>query len=111
MKIRPISDRIIAIKGELTETVTQAGLVLQTRADRETGISPRWFEVFAVGDNIDWVQPKQWVLVEYGRWSDGFDLDDERLSDPPQRAWRIDPAGCLMVSDHKPDTLYYNSKL
>ncbi len=110
MRVKPISDRIIAINGELDETVTAAGIVLQSKTNRETGISPRWFQVFAVGSDIDWVKPQQWVLVEYGRWTEGFTLEDERLPESTQ-AWRIDPQGCLMVSDHKPDALYYNSKL
>lgn len=110
MKIRPLKDRIIAIQGELEETVTASGILLKSSVDRETGISPRWFQVFEVGSEIDWIKPDQWVLVEYGRWTEGFLLEDQRLPEP-ERAWRIDPAGCLMVSDHKPDTVYYNSKL
>jgi hypothetical protein len=110
MKIRPIRKRIIAINGDLDDTVTAAGIVLKTRVDRESGITPRWFQVFSVGNGINWVSPEQWVLVEYGRWTEGFILEDERLPENT-RAWRIDPKGCLMVSDHKPDTLYYNSKL
>lgn len=110
MKIQPLKDRIIAIQGELEETVTAAGILLKNDVDRETGISPRWFQVFAVGADIDWVKPEQWVLVEYGRWTEGFTLEDSRLPEP-ERAWRIDPQGCLMVSDHKPDAVYYNSQL
>ena len=89
-------------------TVTEYGILIKSTSGKNEGITPRWFEVFEVGPDIDWLKPGQWVYVEYGRWSESLKLEDERW-EGKQEVWRVDPKGCLAVSDEKPEnTLYYN---
>lgn len=109
MKVKAFADRIIAIEGDLDDQVTESGILIKSNVDQADGITPRWFRVFEVGPKIDWIKPDDWILVEYGRWTPGVELEDDRLSEPT-KAWRIDPEGCLAVSDQKPSTLYFNSE-
>ena len=101
-RIRAYSDNILAINGDFGDQTTQAGLIIKSTIGKESGIVPRWFQVFDVGPDIDWLEPGQWVYVEYGRWTEGFKAPDDRL-DPDQKIWKLDPAGCLAVSDEKPN--------
>ena len=108
MKLRAIKDNILCLNGDFGDTVTDSGILIKSTAGKNEGITPRWFEVFEVGPDIDWLQPGQWVYVEYGRWSESLKLEDERW-EGKQEVWRVDPKGCLAVSDEKPEnTLYYN---
>lgn len=72
---------------------------------RPEGIRPRWTKIYAVGSKIDWLQPGQWVLVENGRWTEHtrIRLNDE--DEKPTRIAQIDPNGCLVVQDEKPEEL------
>ena len=101
-KIRPRSDNIFCINADFGDTVTNAGIIIKKTLGKESGITPRWMEVFDVGPDIDWLQSGQWVYVEYGRWTEGMKIPDDRL-EPGQEIWKVDPKGCLLVSDEKPE--------
>lgn len=107
MKIRALSDSILGTDADFGDQVTAGGIIIQDNSKKSQGITPRWFKVISVGNNIDWVTSGQWVLVQHGRWSDGIQLDSRDTQS--DKVWKLDPNGCLMVSDTKPDTLYYNS--
>lgn len=96
MKIKAISDHIVAVNGDFGDQVTESGLLIKSTAGKNEGIVPRWFEVHSVGpsNNLP-VTPGQWVLVENGRWSESFKHDGVEY-------WRLDPQGCLAVQDEKP---------
>jgi hypothetical protein len=42
------------------------------------------------------------VYVEYGRWTEGFVVDGEKL-------WKVDPNGCLATATEKPNTVNISS--
>ena len=58
-------------------------------------------QVFEIGPDVDWLEPGQWVYVEYGRWTEGFTCKDDRLEDG-QKIWKVDPNGCMLISDEEP---------
>ncbi len=101
-RIRAYSDNILAIKGDFGDKKTTAGIIVKASIGKEEGTVPRWFQVFDVGPDIDWLQPGQWVYVEYGRWTEGFKAPDDRLEEG-QKIWKLDPNGCLAVSEEKPE--------
>lgn len=101
-RIRAYSDNILAIKGDFGDKKTSAGIIVKASIGKEEGTVPRWFQVFDVGPDIDWLQEGQWVYVEYGRWTEGFKAPDDRLEEG-QKIWKLDPNGCLAVSDDKPE--------
>ena len=104
-KLKAIRDNILCINGDFGAKQTRAGIIVKATIGTDEGVTPRWFEVFEVGPDIDWLKPGQWVYVSYGRWTEGFKTTDERL-DPDQKVWKVDPDGCMLVSDEGPtDTL------
>jgi hypothetical protein len=105
MKLRAIRDNILCTDGDFGDKVTASGLIVKSTIGKSEGIVPRWFRVFEVGPEIDWIQPGQWVYVEYGRWTDGMTVQDERFdtAENKSKIWKVDPKGCLLVSDTEPD--------
>jgi hypothetical protein len=101
-RIKAYSDNILAIKGDFGDQTTKAGIIVKSTIGKEEGTVPRWFQVFDVGPEIDWLEEGQWVYVEYGRWTEGFTAPDNRL-EPGQKIWKLDPKGCLAVADDKPE--------
>lgn len=100
-RINPIGDNILCTDGDFGDQTTRAGLIIKSTIGKEEGVVPRWFKVFAVGPDIKWLEPGQWVYVEFGRWTEGFTIKDDRLEEG-QKIWKIDPKGCLGVSYEKP---------
>jgi hypothetical protein len=104
MRVKARSDNILCVDGDFGDTVTGAGIIIKSTLGKASGIVPRWFQVFEVGPDIDWICPGEWVLVEHGRWTEGIPVQDERLAEGA-KLWKVDPNACLAVSDHKPDTI------
>ena len=100
MKIRAINDNILCVDGDFGEQVTTGGIKDPNTSGKEEGIVSRWFKVFEVGPDIDWITPGQWVYVEYGRWTEAMKLQDDRFESDDNKAevWKVDPNGCLAVS-------------
>jgi hypothetical protein len=103
MKLKAIKNHIIATEGDFGAQTTKAGIIIGSTTGTSEGIVPRWFHITAVGPDIDWVKEDDWVLVEHGRWTEGFSLDQTNVDAP--KYWRLDPDGLMMVSDEKPDQL------
>lgn len=102
----PTHDNIVCTDADLGDQTTSAGIIIKSNVKESQGITSRWMRVHKVGPEQELVSPDQWVLVEYGRWTEGFAVDglDE--------CYRVDPLGLLAVSDEKPDTgLYYNDNV
>ncbi len=108
MRIKAYRDNILAVEGDFGDQTTRAGIILKSTIGKEEGTVPRWFKVFDVGSEIDWLNPGEWVYVEYGRWTEGFNVKDDRL-DPDQKLWKLDPNGCLATADEKPETINIKS--
>ena len=106
MRIRPRTDNIFCINADFGDTVTKQGIIIKKTLGKESGVTPRRMEVFDVGPEIDFVKPGQWVYVEYGRWTEGFTVKDERLEEG-KKLWKVDPNGCMLVADEKPEDQNY----
>jgi hypothetical protein len=104
MRLKARSDNILCVTGDFGDTVTNAGIIIKSTLGKATGIVPRWFEVFEVGPDIDWIQPGEWVLVEHGRWTEGIPVQDDRLPEG-SKIWKVDPKACLAVTDQKPEAI------
>ena len=96
--IRALPNHIICRNGDFGNQVSQGGIIVRSSIGKAHGIGPRWFQVHCVGENIHWLTPGEWVLVDNGRWTQGFEYQNERY-------WRVDPEGCLMTADEKPATV------
>lgn len=75
---------------------TKGGIILKDKDNDTSGIRPRWFKVYSVGNEIDWVTEGQYLLVDHGRWSNGVKLNEDT------KIYLLDNNDCLMISDNNP---------
>ena len=67
----------------------------------ERGIRARWAEVYAVGPENDDVKVGDWVLMDHGRWTEEYKLEDDGAT---VSLWMGDPDGVLGISNSgRPD--------
>jgi len=106
-KITAYSDNILCTDGDFGDQTTQAGIIIKSTIGKVDGAVPRWFKVFEVGPDVTDLTPGQWVYVEYGRWTEGMSLTDDRFDTEGNvsKVWKVDPKGCLAIADEKPDTV------
>jgi hypothetical protein len=107
VKLKARTDNILCVEGDFGEQTTAAGIIIQKTMGKSEGIVPRWFQVFEVGPDVNWVNPGEWVLVEYGRWTDGIPVQDDRFNTEGniKTVWKVEPKSCLAVSDEKPEAI------
>ena len=109
-KVRPLRNKILVKNIDQGDRVSKGGIILRS-ADRVedggSGIRPRWAEVYAVGSEIDWLQPGDIVLMEHGRWTKGIEIEDDGEKFDIRVA---DPEGILGTSDTRPDDLQDGGK-
>jgi co-chaperonin GroES (HSP10) len=95
--IVPIGDNVLVRDMKFDGRITSTGIILLGDDGKDSGIRPRWAEVYAVGPEQTEVKVGQWVLVSHGRWTRGIDLE---LPNGEQMTLRkIDLAEMLMISD------------
>lgn len=99
MKVKALPNKILAemIDSPDGYKKTKSGLFLSDKDGTTEAIRPRWFKLYSVGSDIDWVKPGQYVLVEHGRWTNGIKVDEEL------RIYMLDNKDLLLVSDEEPD--------
>ena len=77
-KVRPIYNRVIVSDMQFGERQTAGGIIITSDDGKDRGIKPRWGRVVAKGsDNKDPYEVGDWILVEHGRWTRGFDVEME----------------------------------
>ena len=104
-KVRPLRNKILVKKIDQGDRVSKGGIILRSAdkvEDGGAGIRPRWAEVYAVGSDIDWLQPGEFVLMEHGRWTKGVQIEDDGQEFDLRVA---DPEGILGKSEDRPDDL------
>jgi co-chaperonin GroES (HSP10) len=97
----PIRDHIIVSDMNFEERTLASGIVIPGDDGKTEGIRHRWCKVWAIGNEQKDVKVGEWLLVEHGRWTRGFTLEDEEGNEIVLR--RIENKAILMVSDEKPD--------
>ena len=103
-KIRPIRDHVIVEDMEFGEQRTAGGIIIIDDDGKQHGIKPRWARVYAVGPEQENVNVGDWVLVEHGRWTRGFNFTNDDGSIFTLR--RVDTDCIMMTSDRKPIDIY-----
>ena len=107
-EIKPIRDNVIITDMEFGERKTSSGLVLLSDDGKSEGVRHRWGRVWAIGPQQKDVKVGDWILLEHGRWSRGFTIEQEDGSEIIVR--RADTKAILMVSDEKPDERLLNTQ-
>jgi co-chaperonin GroES (HSP10) len=98
-QFKPLHDSVIVGEMVFDERFTTGGIVLLNDNGKSTGIRPRWGKIYAIGPEQKHVQVGQWICVAHGRWTRGFDIEDEN---GPQTLRKIDPKDILLISDELP---------
>ena len=76
--VRPIHNRVIVSDMNFGEQTTSGGIILTSDDGKDRGIKPRWGRVVSKGDtNTDPYSIGDWILVEHGRWTRGFEVEME----------------------------------
>ena len=98
--ITAIGKRVIVSNMHFGEQKTKSGLILRDDNGTTRGIYPRWGQVYSKGpDNTDPYEIGDWILVEHGRWTRGFDIENEKGKFDIRM---VDDDAILAWSDEKP---------
>jgi co-chaperonin GroES (HSP10) len=99
-KLVPIRDRVFFTDMNFDEEVTASGLVLQSDNGKGAGVKPRWGRVYAVGPDQHDVKVGEWILIEHGRWTRTFELENNDGSITKLQV--ADNKGIMLSCDEKP---------
>jgi co-chaperonin GroES (HSP10) len=94
-QIKPLKDSIIVADMNFEERVV-SGIIIVSDDGKNSGIRPRWAQVYAVGPDQREIRVGQWVCVAHGRWTRGVDIEDENGRHTIRK---IDNKDILLVSD------------
>ena len=99
----PIKDHVLVINMEQGDKITKGGLIVLDDNGKDRGIRPRWCQVWKVGPKQTEIKPGEWLLVEHGRWTYGFETSTtDDSTDAPLFIQRVDLKGIMLVSDECP---------
>ena len=98
--LHALHDYVLVSDMNFSERITTGGIVLPADDARDSGIRPRWAQVFATGPQQHDVTIGQWICVAHGRWTRGVTIETD---DGRQTVRRIDPNDILLVSDNRPN--------
>jgi co-chaperonin GroES (HSP10) len=75
--IMPIGKNVLVRDMKFDGRITSSGIILPGDDGKDSGIRPRWAEVYAVGPEQTDVKVGEWILVEHGRWTRGVEHELE----------------------------------
>ena len=103
-KLTPIRDNVIVSDMYFGEQKTKSGLILTNDNGNVRGIYPRWGKVYAKGpENKEDYSVGDWILIEHGRWTRGFDVENEGET---KTLRMVENSSILMWSNEKPNDVY-----
>lgn len=103
-KPRAVNNRVLVTDMHFGEQTTASGLVIKSDDGTTRGIYPRWAKVYGKGpQNTDPYEIGQWILIEHGRWTRGFKVDD---GDSEKDLRMVEAESVLAYADEKPNDFY-----
>lgn len=100
-KPRAIGNRVLVTDMYFGEQKTKSGIVLTNDDGSTRGIYPRWCQVYSKGpENHDEYKIGDWILVEHGRWTRAFNMDDGTGAKDYRM---VETESILAYSEEKPD--------
>ena len=107
-KLTPIKDHVIVSDMFFGEQKTKGGLIIKSDDGTTRGIYPRWGKVHAKGpDNTEGYSVGDWVLIEHGRWTRAFDVDEGTGS---KELRMIETTSILGWSKDKPNDVVFGKE-
>ena len=103
-KPEAIGNRVLVSDMHFGEQVTHSGLIIKDDDGTTRGIYPRWGKVYSKGPkNKDEYNVGQWILIEHGRWTRSFVVENDEDGEIELRM--VESESVLAFSDKKPDGL------
>ncbi len=102
INIKPLRDNVLGrmVDGLGKERKSTGGVILTDDQLNEDFVRPRWFEVTHIGPDQHDVDVGQYVLVTYGRWSRGVNVEGSLRED--DKIFLIDNNDVLGISEENP---------
>lgn len=76
-KLRVLGNKVLVERLESGERMSKGGIVITNDDMKDHGIRSRWGKVYAVGPDVTEIKPGEWIRIEHGRWTFGFNHEDE----------------------------------
>jgi hypothetical protein len=103
-KPRAVSNRVLVTDMYFGEQKTTSGIVLTSDDGKTRGIYPRWAKVYGKGPkNTDPYEIGQWILIEHGRWTRGFKVDD---GESEKELRMVEAESIIAYADERPNDTY-----
>jgi co-chaperonin GroES (HSP10) len=107
--VRPIRNRVIVSGMEFGEQTTAGGIIISSDDGKDRGIKPRWGLVEAKGsENKDPFDIGDWILIEHGRWTRGFEVEMEDGTVETMRT--VEAESILGWQPETPDDILFGNK-
>ena len=106
-QFKPLHDTIL-VKDMNFEERKIGSIIIVKDDGKNSGIRPRWAEVYAVGPEQNDVQVGQFICVEHGRWTRGVEIEDETGRHTIRK---VDPKDIMLVSDERVDDATMSDKV
>ena len=107
--VRPIRNRVIVSGMEFGEQTTAGGIIISSDDGKDRGIKPRWGLVEAKGsENKDPFDIGDWILIEHGRWTRGFEVEMEDGTVETMRT--VEAESILGWQSETPDGILFGNK-
>lgn len=103
IKVRPIHDHILVKDMDFGEMKTAGGIIIQSDNAKTHGVKPRWAQIYKIGPEQTEYSVGQWILLEHGRWTRKFKINDGENIVEIQR---VDIDAILATADERPDDFY-----
>ena len=100
--VRAIRDHVIVQDMYFGERKTDTGIILLDDDGKDVGIKPRWAKVYAVGPKQADVKKGEWILIEHGRWTRGFTIEEDGNEIVIRR---VDPENIMASAPEKPSDI------
>jgi len=98
--IRALHDDVLVVDMNFEARLSAGGIFILGDDGTQRGLRPRWGLVYTVGPDQTDVKAGQWILVEHGRWTRGFEFINSEGDTQTLR--KVDPECILLVSDEDP---------
>ena len=106
--LTPSKDSVIVTDMYFGEQTTKGGLIIKNDDGTTRGIYPRWGRVHKKGpDNKEDYQSGDWILVEHGRWTRAFEVDE---GDGVKELRMVETSAIIMWSETKPEDVIFGKE-
>jgi co-chaperonin GroES (HSP10) len=96
----PLRDNVFVSDMNFDTEITSGGIILQSSDGKSEGIHPRWGRVWAVGPKQTDVRVGEWIMIEHGRWTRGFEYENADGTITTLRM--VEKKSIMMSADEKP---------